>query len=318
MPNPNQEQKDLLAGLSFVVLEKEVLEVAGQDRLTWLNDMLSQKLDDLKPGQSVEALWLDAQGRVLRDFHIVDDGEKTYLITFSDDFEAFQSSLARMIFRAQVVLKHRTDLKVIATFKAAVPGCLESWQDPWPGVTVGGWRYGVLPVVDWQYFESLVTELPTEFTAVSAASVEALRVAAMRPTGPNEIDERSIPHEYDWLATAVHLDKGCYRGQETVAKVHNLGAPPRRLVFLHLDGSGHLPPEVGDEVIAEDVIGKITSVGNHFEMGPIALAVIKRNTTVKTVSVKLSSGTLISATVEDIVPSDAGGIVDLGDFRKKR
>jgi hypothetical protein len=53
-------------------------------------------------------------------------------------------------------------------------------------------------------------------------------------------------------------------------------------------------------------------------MGPIALAVIKRNTTVKTVSVKLSSGTLISATVEDIVPSDAGGVVDLGDFRKKR
>ncbi|NBR54978.1 MAG: folate-binding protein, partial [Micrococcales bacterium] len=95
MPNPNQEQKDLLAGLSYVSLDKKVLEISGTDRLTWLNDMLSQKLDDLKPGQSVEALWLDAQGRVLRDFHILDDGDKTYLITFTEGFEAFLNSISR-------------------------------------------------------------------------------------------------------------------------------------------------------------------------------------------------------------------------------
>ncbi|NBQ93012.1 MAG: folate-binding protein, partial [Micrococcales bacterium] len=96
------------------------------------------------------------------------------------------------------------------------------------------------------------------------------------------------------------------------------GAPPRRLVFLHLDGSGHLVPELGDEVIAEDGIGKITSVGSHYEMGPIALAVIKRNSSMEQVSVKLSSGAMVSAAVEEIVPSNAGGVVDLGDFRKKR
>lgn len=318
MPNPNQEQKDLLTGSALVVLDKQVLEIAGTDRLSWLNDMLSQKLDDLQPGQSVEALWLDAQGRVLRDFHISDDGQKTYLITFSQGFEEFQNSIARMIFRAQVVLQHRTDLLAVGSFNQPVSGAELSWKDPWPEVAPGGWRYGVLPEVDWSYFESLVTALPAEQSSVPQAALEALRVAARRPAGPNEIDERSIPHEYDWLATAVHLDKGCYRGQETVAKVHNLGAPPRRMVFLHLDGSGHLPPEIGDEVIAEETIGKITSVGNNFEMGPIALAVIKRNSVLKNVSVKLSSGTLIAATVEEIVPSDAGGVVDLGDFRKKR
>ena len=318
MPNPNQEQKDLLAGLSYVALDKQVLEASGPDRLTWLNDMLSQKLDDLAPGQSVEALWLDPQGRVLRDFHIVDDGEKTYLITFTEGFEGFQSSIARMIFRAQVELKHRTDLQVVASFKSSIEGAQISWQDPWPEVSPGGWRYGVLQGIDWQYRESLVSSLPTGLTAASGIALDALRVAARRPAGPNEIDERSIPHEYDWLATAVHLDKGCYRGQETVAKVHNLGAPPRRMVFLHLDGSGHLLPDIGDEVFAEDVIGKITSVGSHYEMGPIALAVIKRNSSVGQVSVKLSSGELIAATVEEIVPSDAGGVVDLGDFRKKR
>ena len=68
---------------------------------------------------------------------------------------------------------------------------------------------------------------------------EALRVEAWRPRLGREVDERAIPHELDWLRTGVHLDKGCYRGQETVARVFNLGRPPRRLVLLHLDGSEH-------------------------------------------------------------------------------
>ena len=62
-----------------------------------------------------------------------------------------------------------------------------------------------------------------------------------RPRHGFETDHRTIPHELG-CSPAVHLNKGCYRGQETVARVHNLGRPPRRLVFLHLDGSGpHLP-----------------------------------------------------------------------------
>ena len=74
-------------------------------------------------------------------------------------------------------------------------------------------------------------------------AAEALRVAAWRPRLGFETDHRTIVHEVDWLRTAVHLHKGCYRGQETVARVHNLGRPPRRLVFLHLDGSGHVLPD---------------------------------------------------------------------------
>jgi folate-binding protein YgfZ len=110
-------------------------------------------------------------------------------------------------------------------------------------------------------------------------AAEALRIAAWRPRLGLETDHRTIVHELDWLRTAVHLHKGCYRGQETVARVHNLGRPPRRLVFLHLDGSGHVLPAQGSEVRAGDrVIGRVTSVGRHHVDGPIALAVIKRNT----------------------------------------
>jgi folate-binding protein YgfZ len=108
---------------------------------------------------------------------------------------------------------------------------------------------------------------------------EALRVEAWRPRLGFETDHRTIAHEVDWLRTAVHLHKGCYRGQETVARVHNLGRPPRRLVFLDLDGSGHVLPERGAELeTGGRVVGRVTSVARHFEDGPIALAVIKRNT----------------------------------------
>ena len=314
--NPNLEQRDLLQGKSFVILDKKVLIVSGPERLTWLNDILSQKLDDLEPSMSVEALWLDAQGRIIRDIHIIDDGEHTYLITFSKDFEDFVNQFKRMVFRAKVEIS-TSELQVLASFTANLSKL--TWQDPWPEVAIGGYRYGNRITTAWNYHEHLVSEeeldsIKASYSEAGTLALEALRVSAWRPSGPDEIDERSLPHEYDWLATAVHLNKGCYRGQETVAKVHNLGAPPRRLVFLHLDGSAHLLPQAGDEITSgEEVIGKITSVGQHYEMGPIALGVVKRNSTDE--DIKVGS---ISAMLEFIVPVDAGGVVDLGGFRAKK
>ena len=80
------------------------------------------------------------------------------------------------------------------------------------------------------------------------------------------------------MTSAVHLNKGCYRGQETVARVHNLGRPPRRLVLLHLDGSAPRVPVPGEivSVNGKDV-GRVTSIAQHFELGPIGLAVVKRS-----------------------------------------
>jgi tRNA-modifying protein YgfZ len=109
-------------------------------------------------------------------------------------------------------------------------------------------------------------------------AAEALRVAAWRPRLGFETDHRTIAHEVDWLRTAVHLHKGCYRGQETIARVHNLGRPPRRLVFLHLDGSGHVLPAVAAPVLlGEREVGRLTTVARHHEDGPVALAVVKRS-----------------------------------------
>ncbi|TFD18773.1 folate-binding protein YgfZ [Cryobacterium sp. TMS1-13-1] len=152
-------------------------------------------------------------------------------------------------------------------------------------------------------------------------ALEALRIAAWRPRRAREVDEKSIPHELDWLRTAVHLSKGCYRGQETVAKVHNLGHPPRRLVMLHLDGSEGVLPAPGDPVQADRVrpeaepervvVGSITSSAIHYELGPIALAVIKRTIPGASTLYVESEGISISAGQEIIVPQSAGSVADI-------
>ena len=111
----------------------------------------------------------------------------------------------------------------------------------------------------------------------------------------------------------MHLNKGCYRGQETVAKVHNLGHPPRRLVMLHLDGSEGVLPVAGDEVLLRSAdgvgatVGRVTVASLHHELGPIALAVLKRSADpAAALSVASTAGPLMSATQQVIVPPDAG------------
>ena len=129
------------------------------------------------------------------------------------------------------------------------------WNDPWSAVTPGGWQYAAVehhPAVQWTYSEMLIpraTLAELDLPLAGFLALEALRIAAWRPRLATEGDEKTIPHELDWLRSAVHLTKGCYRGQETVAKVHNLGHPPRRVVMLHLDGSDSVLPSRGDEVL---------------------------------------------------------------------
>ncbi|GAA3889751.1 folate-binding protein YgfZ [Leifsonia kafniensis] len=217
---------------------------------------------------------------------------------------------------------------------AAPNGVPLVWNDPWEQVTPGGYQYAETaehPGASWHWCETLIPRaaLPEVRNAVAAGSLqvagilafEALRIAAWRPRRALETDEKSIPHELDWLRTAVHLNKGCYRGQETVAKVHNLGHPPRRLVLLHLDGSDSILPVHGDEVSADRVlpgneperrpIGAITSSARHYELGPIALAVVKRAVPATVTVYVESQGVSIAASQEVIVPQSAGAVLDI-------
>jgi hypothetical protein len=132
---------------------------------------------------------------------------------------------------------------------------------------------------------------------------EALRVEARRPRLGVDSDHRTIPNELPWLRTAVHLDKGCYRGQETVARVHNLGRPPRRLVLLHLDGVSEVLAEPGTPVLAGTrEVGRVGSVVRHYELGVVALALVKRSVAVDS---PLTVGEAAAAIDPDDLAEDA-------------
>ncbi|MFD0822163.1 YgfZ/GcvT domain-containing protein, partial [Micromonospora zhanjiangensis] len=152
---------------------------------------------------------------------------------------------------------------------------------PLPG---GGWarrtRLGIDLLVPRGDLDAVARKLTD--AGVPAAGLwayEALRVAARLPRVGFETDHRTIPAEVDLVQPAVHLDKGCYRGQETVARVHNLGRPPRRLVLLHLDGvTSDQLPAVGTPVeLAGRTVGFVGTAVRHHELGQVALAVLKRN-----------------------------------------
>ncbi len=181
-----------------------------------------------------------------------------------------------------------------------------TWIDPWPGPVSGAAQYfqgahpgNLLPTtyylvptsqeVDFTEFwlEAANRELSSgdfetsEALRVGTLAFTACRLAAWRPLWASEVDAKAIPNELDWLRTAASPEKGCYPGQETVARIINLGKPPRRLTFLQVDGSAGEMPNPGDPLVLVEgsrPVGQVTAVANHFEMGPIALGLVRTST----------------------------------------
>nr|WP_259559644.1 glycine cleavage T C-terminal barrel domain-containing protein [Brachybacterium sillae] len=291
---PLREQRRLLAGRAVVDLgQMEVLEVRGADRLTWLTTVTSQVLTDLAPGESRALTVLSPQGRVehlAAAAPLTDDPDALLLITDAGGRAGLLRYLTMMRFAARVEFRERDDLRVLGAVRPAAevlredtPPAVAVWRDPWPGVVPGGVAYGPDPdeVTDWvltvvEDAAARRVDWSVEQLAGMAAA-EALRIARHQVRAARDLDDRTIPHEVDLLRTAVHTAKGCYRGQETVAKVLNLGQPPRRLVMLHLDGSQDLPPRPGGRVLlGQKEVGTVTSTAIHADLGPIALALVRR------------------------------------------
>ncbi|RZU60732.1 YgfZ/GcvT domain-containing protein [Zhihengliuella halotolerans] len=322
---PLPEQRALEAGDAVADLShRGVVTVTGEDRLTWLNTLSSQHVLNLAPGQSTELLFLSLQGRIDYDCRVVDDGTRTWLLVEAFEAAPLAAWLDSMRFMMRVEVADATaDWAVVAsTVEVADFADDLVWKDPWPGVAEGGFAYSgeEHPGRDRHWYEYLIPSARLEEALAGrelagTMAVEALRIAAWRPRFGLDTDEKTIPHELDLLRTAVHLNKGCYKGQETVARVHNLGHPPRRIVFLDLDGSHHTLPVPGADVVfvdpkrGERVVGSVTSAALHHEAGPIALAVIKRNVDADAVLTVVSGDTEYAASQQLIVATDAGQVV---------
>lgn len=331
--DPTAEQRALSRGGAVVDQSHlGVVRVSGPDRLSWLHSITSQYLEGLAPRTSTELFVLSPQGHVEHVAGVVDDGEATWLVTERESAPGLAGWLDRMKFTLRVEIADVTEQWAAIGEPVAAEGAEGepvTWHDAWPNVAGGGTRYGPAEADHpgaarpWRLVLVPRADLESEVAARDAAgwplvgtwATEALRVEAWRPRLAREVDGRTIPHELDWLRTAVHINKGCYRGQETVARVHNLGRPPRRLVMLHLDGSQHLLPEPGAEVRlpAPDggtgkVVGTLTSMARHHELGPIGLAVLKRNVPEEAelvVAGEVSGQPIeVTAAQETIVPGD--------------
>lgn len=262
---PAKEQRALESGNAWADLSHlSVIAVSGEDRLKWLHDLTTQYLTDFGVGIWSSAMILDPQGHVEYQFNLVDDGSTTWLVidpAFAENLIAYLTKMRFML---------RVDVRDASSEYAVMRA---------PGVPneIGG-PFALVPRGE---LDAMKATFNSTATQVGTWALDAERVAAGRPRHGIDTDHKSIPNELGVLNGAVHLNKGCYRGQETVAKIYNLGNPPRRLVMLHLDGSAVVMPAPGTPVMNGEVqVGFLGTVARHHELGPIALAVVKRTTPV--------------------------------------
>ena len=260
---PVKEQRAIEAGKAWADLSHlSVVAVSGDDRLKWLHDLTTQFLTELEVGIWKSAMILDPQGHVEYQFNLVDDAATTYLVLDPGYAETLVAYLTKMKFMLKVDVRDATS--EFAVLRA-----------PGAATDIGG-PYALVPRAE---VEQMAQTFGAVATQVGTWALDAERVAAGRPRIAFETDHKSIPNELGVLNGAVHMNKGCYRGQETVAKIFNLGNPPRRLVMLHLDGSDVGFPATGTKIENDGVVvGFIGTVARHHELGTIALAMIKRNT----------------------------------------
>jgi len=282
---------------------REVIAVTGKDRLSWLHLVLSQHLTELPEGGGTEALVLDSQGRV--DAHLVlgyadgavwldtEAGAST-AAAIGKGRQSLLDYLVAMRFWSEVDITDATADRAVLTlvgprtaellasvglpvpdgaYATAVADGVVVRRMPWPGKDSADLLVPRTALVDWWRRLTGAGARP-----MGSWGFEAMRVESVRPRAGLDTDDRTIPHEVNWVPSAAHVAKGCYRGQETVSKVHNIGRPPRRLVLLHLDGSPEVLPATGDPIRdGERVVGRVGTVARHHELGPIALALVKRS-----------------------------------------
>ncbi|HVT69314.1 MAG TPA: folate-binding protein [Trebonia sp.] len=315
--DPVREQRAMTEGQVLVDRSNRgVIKVTGPDRLSWLHSLTSQHLERLAPGSTTQALVLSPQGHLEHHLTLTDDGTATWIHVEPHTAGDLAGFLDSMRFMLRVEVEDLSGVLVVQTLAGPLPaegGVLSRTEggDSNPATLLGD---GVVAAVmhgpfgvDLIAAPDAAGKLAETFPVAGLWAYEAARIAARVPRPGLDTDHRTLPHEIGLIEAAVHLNKGCYRGQETVARIHNLGHPPRRLVFLHLDGSADRLPAHGAPLTLADgtQVGFVGSAARHFELGPIGLGLVKRSVPVD--AALLADG--VAAAQEVVVPPDAGANV---------
>lgn len=304
--DPYAEQRALAESAGVVDRSnRDVLMITGQDRLTWLNSVSTNKVDALEPGVAVQTLILSPHGHVEHHLSLVDDGAATWIHVEPGEGPDLLEFLRSMRFMLKVAPSDVSADYAVLTVMGPTARA-EAAGDP---AATLSFPFGADLIVRRESLAGAMAALRSGGCRIAGIwAHEALRIAGHRARFGTDTDHRAIPHEMGWIESAVHLNKGCYRGQETVARVHNLGHPPRRLVMLHFDGGQDLLPEHGEPVVLDGAsVGFVGSAARHYELGPVGLALIKR--TAPVTATLTTAG--ISAAQEIIVAPDAGANVQV-------
>lgn len=296
--DPLREQKNLFQAQAVVDLSHYgVIGVFGDDRLTFMHSLTSAHFLRAKPNDSLETLILSPHGHIEHILKAIFGSDLIWLIVEPFAKDEILSYLQKMIFMSKVEIKDLTE--DYAVIFDAVPQAHEeypTWLTPVnfanqpivdAGFSAGGDpnKYLQKRPATYQGREYLIPRanlkdfLTKQKNLAGTWALEALRIAAGVVREGFDLDHKTLPHEVGLIGNAVHLEKGCYRGQETIARVHNLGRPPRKLVLIHLDGlAERLPTSKSEVKVAEESVGTVFSSVRHYELGPIALALVKGKT----------------------------------------
>ena len=317
--DPAREQRAMTEGPVLVDRSNRgVVKLTGPDRLSWLHSLTSQDVERLAPGSTKEALILSPQGHLEHHLTLTDDGAATWVHVEPHTAKALVDYLNSMRFMLRVEVEDLTGALVVLTLAGPVPaegGVLSetgaadtaaaALLEDVAAVAATRNPFGIDLIAP----PEAAGKLAARFPVAGLWAFEAVRIAARIARPGLDTDHKTLPHEIGLIESAVHLNKGCYRGQETVARIHNLGHPPRRLVFLHLDGSVDRLPGHGSPLTLADgtQVGFVGSAARHFELGPIGLGLVKRSVDVG--ATLLADG--VAAAQEVVVSPEAGGNVQV-------
>jgi tRNA-modifying protein YgfZ len=292
--------------------ERGKLALSGADATTFLQGQVSNDVESLAPGTGCYAAFLTPKGKMLGDVRILATADALLMDTERAALQALFNVIRRFSLGYQVELYKRTLerglLSLIGPESADLAGAGELGADEHAhavievsgsGLSARAIRTDVgvdllCDAADTAALRSALEEAGA--VAVGEAAAECLRVEHGRPRYGIDLDDTVIPQEAGLNERAVSFTKGCYVGQETVARLHYRGKPNRQLRGLKLSGAA----EAGDELEFEGrVVGRVTSVVSSPRFGPIALAFVRREAPVGS-TVSLGAGGELTAEVIEL------------------
>jgi tRNA-modifying protein YgfZ len=254
------------------------VRVTGGDAVTWLGDLLTADIAGLEPGRGCRSLLLTPTGRIRADVQVARRDDDLFLLQAPEQPEHIGLALNTYVLSADVSLEDRTNDLALFT----VPGRAASLVGIHGATEPSSVGPGIDVLVDagkpaWRFVEACIAAGLEE---AGGDAYEVWRVRRGIARMGRDFDERSLPAEAG-LEAAIDSEKGCFLGQEAVARVRNLGHPPRLLRHLHGPG----PIAAGDAVFAgPNAVGEIASAAPDGE-GSTVIARVRWDAATKPLTV---------------------------------